>query len=310
MFTAFEDTGATIGAMQFGGVVANVNGSVDLGFRTNVLEAPFVRPAVSPITDEVAIRLLDATRDTPIEAAGHDRYVVVVAFASITMKVEIAGKCEELSLSPGHAIGAHGASFQMLKAQGGEFLFIEAGQSVAKDLARTITGRPTELGDRKELLHNACHHTGSAYLVRRLLNSPSANCSQSIYAASVLVLSEFFQGARQKKKQSAALPPEVVAKLDRAIDASIDDQITIEDLATYCDLPVSKFAKLFKAATGYPPYQYVLHKRIDTARRWLKETSLPIAEIAYACGFSSQAHMTSTFSRALGATPLQCRSQA
>jgi AraC family transcriptional regulator len=102
----------------------------------------------------------------------------------------------------------------------------------------------------------------------------------------------------------------LVAKLDRVISASIEDPITIEDLANYCDLPPSKFSKLFKAATGLPPYQYVLQRRIETAERWLKETNMAIAEIAYASGFSSQAHMTSTFSRALGVTPKQCRAQA
>jgi AraC-like DNA-binding protein len=47
--------------------------------------------------------------------------------------------------------------------------------------------------------------------------------------------------------------------------------------------------------------------RIHRARELLSLTERPLAEIAYACGFSSQSHMTSWFRRKHGVTPKQFR---
>ncbi|MEM8577270.1 MAG: AraC family transcriptional regulator, partial [Pseudomonadota bacterium] len=42
----------------------------------------------------------------------------------------------------------------------------------------------------------------------------------------------------------------------------------------------------------------------------LVTTELSIAEIAYNCGFSSQAHLTTRFSEEFGVTPARYRTQA
>ena len=57
------------------------------------------------------------------------------------------------------------------------------------------------------------------------------------------------------------------------------------------------------AATGMTPHRYLLSRRIERARRLLAETNMSIAQIAYLCGFSSQAHLTIAFRRLVGHTP-------
>ena len=51
------------------------------------------------------------------------------------------------------------------------------------------------------------------------------------------------------------------------------------------------------------PHRYLLSRRIERARRLLAETNMSIAQIAYLCGFSSQAHLTIAFRKLSGHTP-------
>ncbi|WP_437543646.1 helix-turn-helix transcriptional regulator [Sorangium sp. So ce367] len=60
---------------------------------------------------------------------------------------------------------------------------------------------------------------------------------------------------------------------------------------------------LFKHAYHQTPYQYVLSRRIEKAMAMLRDERLSIAEIALACGFSNQGHLTTAFKRRTGTTP-------
>jgi AraC family transcriptional regulator len=51
------------------------------------------------------------------------------------------------------------------------------------------------------------------------------------------------------------------------------------------------FGRCFKQATGLTPHQYVLQQRLERAKHLLKETELPVMEIAMLCGFSSYSHL-------------------
>jgi AraC family transcriptional regulator len=54
---------------------------------------------------------------------------------------------------------------------------------------------------------------------------------------------------------------------------------------------------------GKAPHQYLMQMRIDRAKRLLSETDRSIAEVAFACGFANQEHLTRLFKRSCGVTP-------
>jgi len=63
----------------------------------------------------------------------------------------------------------------------------------------------------------------------------------------------------------------------------------------------------FKQTFGDSPYQYVLARRVERATDLIRTTRLPLAEIAYATGFSDQSHMKRLVKRATGLTPNELR---
>jgi AraC family transcriptional regulator len=91
------------------------------------------------------------------------------------------------------------------------------------------------------------------------------------------------------------------------VDEELGNDITCAGLAAVARVPLRVVFDGMKVRTGMSPYRYVMEKRVARAHELLRNSTLPISEIALACGFSSQQHLTSTFSAKLGRAPRQVR---
>lgn len=98
------------------------------------------------------------------------------------------------------------------------------------------------------------------------------------------------------------LAPSVRRRLIEHIDASLDRSITLQDLAGLAALSEFHLQRMFSISCGVSPHGFILNRRIDRARAMLAGTE-PIAQIATACGFSSQSHLTRMFKTVTGTTP-------
>ncbi len=84
------------------------------------------------------------------------------------------------------------------------------------------------------------------------------------------------------------------------IDDRLADDLSLSELAAVADLSPMHFARLFRHSAGLSPHQHVLRCRMKRAQALLSLTRHRLADVALAVGFSSQAHMTTVFSRHLG----------
>jgi AraC-like DNA-binding protein len=77
----------------------------------------------------------------------------------------------------------------------------------------------------------------------------------------------------------------------------------LQTLASEAGYSQSHFLRMFRAATGTTPHQYLLDLRLERVKEFLATQKTPLIEIAAACGFSSQSHLSTAFRRRFGATP-------
>ena len=99
------------------------------------------------------------------------------------------------------------------------------------------------------------------------------------------------------------LPPYKLKQALNYINDNLDQPITLKDIAQLLDLSQYYFCHLFKESTGIAPYKYVIKQRIEKAKYLIKNSQLPLADISYECGFSSQSQMTQHFRKCVGVTP-------
>lgn len=95
--------------------------------------------------------------------------------------------------------------------------------------------------------------------------------------------------------------------LDEFIDAGLDGPLGIKAMAGLLELSEGYFMRAFKNATGKSPHSYLIDRRLAKARASMRDSTARLSEIALACGFNSQAHMTTAFKQRLGVSPAQLR---
>ncbi|TPP06085.1 helix-turn-helix transcriptional regulator [Rhizobium glycinendophyticum] len=94
------------------------------------------------------------------------------------------------------------------------------------------------------------------------------------------------------------------------IQDNLETDLTVAEIAAVACLSRHHFARAFKAATGQSPNGYIGVCRINRALSWLSTSDMPLAEIAFACRFSSQSAFARAFRRQLGRSPGEYRKES
>jgi AraC family transcriptional regulator len=87
------------------------------------------------------------------------------------------------------------------------------------------------------------------------------------------------------------------------INARLEEELSLEQLAHECRLSVTHFAKAFARSTGISPHRWLMQRRVDAAKDLMLTTDSSLVEISLKCGFSDQSHFTRVFAEATGETP-------
>lgn len=98
--------------------------------------------------------------------------------------------------------------------------------------------------------------------------------------------------------------------LDEFIDAGLGSPLAVPAIAQLLELSEGYFMRAFKQATGKSPHSYLIDRRLAKARASMRDTTDSLSQIALACGFNSQAHMTTAFKQRLGVSPAQLRTDS
>ncbi len=111
------------------------------------------------------------------------------------------------------------------------------------------------------------------------------------------------QGSDGVRGSGGRLARHALLAVEEYIYAHLDQNIALADLADVAQLSEFHFARLFKQATGLPPHQFVIHQRVEQAKRLIAAGRLSLAQIAIDVGFSDQSQLNRHFKRLVGVTP-------
>jgi AraC family transcriptional regulator len=106
-------------------------------------------------------------------------------------------------------------------------------------------------------------------------------------------------------KPGRALPAWRLRRVLEYIEAHLDEDLTLAELARVAEFSLSHFKPLFRQAMGMPVHRFVLERRVDRARVRLLEGGRSLTEIALEAGFSHPSHMARCMRRVLGLSPSQ-----
>jgi AraC family transcriptional regulator len=116
---------------------------------------------------------------------------------------------------------------------------------------------------------------------------------------------------RPERRRDGVLPRGRLRAIVEFVEEHLDAGLTLEQLAAVARLSPYHFARQFKAATGLPPHQYLIMRRVERARQLLQTAAdLSLAEVAVHAGFSDQSVFCLHFKRVVGVTPRQYRMSA
>src|SRR5215813_12353605 len=110
----------------------------------------------------------------------------------------------------------------------------------------------------------------------------------------------------------ASQDPALLRRLLRAkdrLDAASEEDWPVERLANVSGVSEAHFARSFKEAFGVPPHRYLLTRRIEQATALLRDTDLPITEIAFQTGWNSLGTFGRTFRDVTGESPGEFRAR-
>lgn len=93
------------------------------------------------------------------------------------------------------------------------------------------------------------------------------------------------------------------AKIKDLAQSRLNGDLTVEELASACNLSQATFLRAFRESMGKTPYRWLLQQRIEKAVELLQFSQTSLKEIARICGFSDQSHFTRAFVQVMGAAP-------
>ena len=171
----------------------------------------------------------------------------------------------------------------------------EAGEGEPRGLRSTAVIAQDPVAERLGRALLAADETGSAF------GQLYADCISTAIVARLLAATQ--QASSGNRPKIAELARWRLRRVTEYVEANLGEPISLAEMASAAGLTRMHFAAQFRAATGLPPHEYLLRRRIERAQELLAEDSDSLVDIALSVGFQTQSHFTSVFKRFVGQPP-------
>jgi AraC family transcriptional regulator len=244
-------------------------------------------------------------------SAVKDHLVVIPLNKPVRFTRRICGELQEEVLLPGSAtITPGGADFSIrTSSRGGRYDTLHF--YIRDELIRELYGEafateptialPPWVGVMDERLRALANE------IRKMLLTPfpgdTLHAETLSRAAAGHLVRNYASQRQVSTKTAREMTREQCNRAIEYIEESLGDDLSLARIAKAAGVSVSRLNNEFKQCTKLAPHQYVLSARVRRANTLLTTTNVPLAEIAFQCGFSNQQHMTRMVRRGAGRTP-------
>lgn len=111
----------------------------------------------------------------------------------------------------------------------------------------------------------------------------------------------------KQPSRQPTLEPRRLQRVMSLIEARLGEDLSLDDLAGEACLSPFHFSRLFHQATGRSPHRYLTERRIESAKRMIRDDRTSMTEIALDAGFGSQANFSRIFRKTTGLCPREYR---
>ncbi len=98
-----------------------------------------------------------------------------------------------------------------------------------------------------------------------------------------------------------------IGKVIDYLENNSSDKIYLDQLAEIAFMSTRNFQRIFRKAVGSSPSNYLMQIRLQKARKLLRNSDNPIAEIAVDTGFGDSNYFIKCFKKEIGITPVKFR---
>lgn len=259
----------------------------------------FWRPVGVPDLDCAAAQFI--THRYPMHR--HDAYVIAVIEAGVEA---LTARGARWRAAPGQIVllnpdelhdgQAAGPAFRYRVFYPSEALLRAAASDLADGADRSAPGFGPVIVDDPALARSLL----AAHVASRI--EPDALARDSALTGALATL--LHRHADPRPPRRAGSEPRRIARVTAMMRAEPERAFTLEALAAEVALSRFHFLRVFRGATGQTPHAFLLNQRVNRAQTMLRAGERP-AEVAAACGFADQPHLTRVFRRIVGATPGQ-----
>lgn len=179
-----------------------------------------------------------------------------------------------------------------VEAPSSRFFFVEIQASFA-DRLRSCERIPAHLSERNGTL---------TWLASRLRSEIVRGDSASSLIAEGIAL-EMIGNLTRKQGNIEKRAPKWLFRIIERLNEEFAENLTSESLAEEAGVHPVHLAAVFRKFQHETIGDYVQKRRVEHASELLQDLDIPLADVAFECGFADQSHLTRVFKRRVGMTP-------
>ena len=144
-------------------------------------------------------------------------------------------------------------------------------------------------------------------ILQKLETEYASNDSHSEFLINLYIEELVVQISRLQLDYNPKLPPtdKTIHEIVKYIRKNYSSDLSLATLGRIFAISESHLSRSFKSTTNIGINEYITYVRLMNAETLLKETDLPITEIAGRCGFNDSNYFSTVFKKAKGITPLK-----